>query len=97
MMQPAVHNHWRLRAREDGEKPSPPRDCKADIFGACHCRLLLNRNESRFEACDGKAALMFCVIEESSMALDEPPSQETERNLNLGKYAMREAADPLIR
>jgi hypothetical protein len=32
---------------------------------------------------------MFCVIEEGSMGLDKPPSQETERNLNLGKYAMR--------
>ena len=28
----AVHNHPRLRAREDGEKPSPPRDCKAKKF-----------------------------------------------------------------
>ena len=28
----AVHNHPRLRAREDGEKPSPPRDCKAKNF-----------------------------------------------------------------
>jgi|ERR1700719_285796 len=33
----AVNNHQRLRAREDGAKPSPPRDCKAEIFGACHC------------------------------------------------------------
>ena len=33
----AVNNHERLRAREDGAKPSPPRDCKAEIFGACHC------------------------------------------------------------
>jgi hypothetical protein len=39
---------------------------------------------------------MFCVIEEGSMGLDKPPSQETERNLNLGKYAMSEPADPLI-
>ena len=28
----AVNNHRRLRAREDGEKPSPPRDCKAKKF-----------------------------------------------------------------
>jgi hypothetical protein len=33
----AVNNHERLCAREDGAKPSPPRDCKAEIFGACHC------------------------------------------------------------
>jgi len=33
----AVHNHQRLRAREDGEKPSPPRDCKAEFFSAHHC------------------------------------------------------------
>jgi hypothetical protein len=29
-----VHNHRRLRAREDGEKPSPPRDCKAEELSA---------------------------------------------------------------
>jgi hypothetical protein len=28
----AVDNHRRLRAREDGERPSPPRDCKAEKF-----------------------------------------------------------------
>jgi len=28
----AVHTHLRLRAREDGEEPSPPRDCKAESF-----------------------------------------------------------------
>jgi len=27
----AVHNHLRLRVREDGENPSPPRDCKAEV------------------------------------------------------------------
>jgi len=27
-----VDNHQRLRAREDGEMPSPPRDCKAKKF-----------------------------------------------------------------
>ena len=32
-----VNNHPRLRAREDGENPSPPRDCKAEKFaGARH-------------------------------------------------------------
>jgi len=30
-MRRAVHNYPRLRAREDGEKPSPPRDCKAEF------------------------------------------------------------------
>src|SRR6266571_1629398 len=31
-------NHRRLRAREDGENPSPPRDCKAgSASGAGHC------------------------------------------------------------
>ena len=29
-----VHNHPKLRAWEDGEKPSPTRDCKAEVFGA---------------------------------------------------------------
>jgi hypothetical protein len=32
MLASAVDNHRRLRAREDGEKPSPPRDCKAENF-----------------------------------------------------------------
>ena len=32
MLARAVDNHRRLRAREDGEKPSPPRDCKAENF-----------------------------------------------------------------
>ena len=43
----------------------------------------------QFGTRDGKVALMSCIIEGISMALDEPPSQETERNLNLGKNAMR--------
>jgi len=60
-MPSAVHNHTRLRAREDGEKPSPPRDCKAEIFGACHCRWL-SRKQLRFETRDGKAALMCGVF-----------------------------------
>ena len=30
----AVDNHPRLRVREDGEKPSPPRDCKAKVLSA---------------------------------------------------------------
>jgi hypothetical protein len=32
MLASAVDNHRRLRAREDGEKPSPPRDCKEENF-----------------------------------------------------------------
>jgi hypothetical protein len=38
---------------------------------------------------------MFSVIEEGSMRLDKPPSQETERNLNLGKHAMRRTCGSL--
>jgi hypothetical protein len=32
----AAHYHQRLRVREDGENPSPPRDCEARFFGARH-------------------------------------------------------------
>jgi hypothetical protein len=42
----AVHNHRRLRAREDGKKPSPPRDCKAESFRRVPLSLELNRCDS---------------------------------------------------
>jgi hypothetical protein len=58
--------HWKLRAREDGEKPSPPRDCKAGNFGRGHCFVgWLSIRESWLRG--GKAAPQML-----------PPSQETD-------------------
>jgi hypothetical protein len=54
----AVHNHQRLRAREDGEKPSPPRDCKAEFFQRAPLSEAKNRSKPRFRVKDGKAALL---------------------------------------
>jgi hypothetical protein len=58
-MQSAVHNHTRLRAREDGEKPSPPRDCKAERFRRVPLSSVMSCKRLRFETRDGKAALML--------------------------------------
>ena len=51
----AVHNHRRLRAREDGENPSPPRDCKAEQFRRAPLARAANRSRS-IRCRDGKAA-----------------------------------------
>jgi hypothetical protein len=57
----AVHNHTKLRAWEDGEKPSPTRDCKAAFFfRAGHCLGNESRDSWRFGQ-DGKAALMLRI------------------------------------
>src|SRR5215469_10751413 len=58
----------RFRAREDGEKPSPPRDCKAgEFFAACHCPA---RNRNRLLAgWEGRVAAPM---------VGNPPSQETD-------------------
>ena len=57
----------RLRAREDGEKPSPPRDCKAEVFGASHCPAA---DVERFAARMGRPRRCPTLIGTS-------PSQET--------------------
>jgi hypothetical protein len=67
----------RLRAREDGENPSPPRDCKAENFRREPLSHALNCSKLEFEAAMGRPRWT------------KPLSQETERNLNLGKYAQR--------
>jgi hypothetical protein len=56
-----VHNHTKLRAWEDGEKPSPTRDCKAaKFFRAGHFLGCEPRVFWRFGQ-DGKAALMLRI------------------------------------
>jgi hypothetical protein len=44
----------RLRAREDGEKPSPPRDCKAENFRREPLSYALNCCELQFGAAMGR-------------------------------------------
>jgi hypothetical protein len=44
----------RLRAREDGENPSPPRDCKAEKFRRVPLSHALNCSKLRFEAAMGR-------------------------------------------
>jgi hypothetical protein len=59
-----------------------------EILGARHCRSFelqaIAIEDLRWE---GRADVL--LLPGKSVALDKPPSQETERNLNLGQYAMR--------
>jgi hypothetical protein len=72
----AVHLHKRLRAWEDGEKPSPTRDCKAGKFSAL-VTFFGEESQCDFQpGWEGRADASHSSVK-FRRTRSEPPSQET--------------------
>ena len=78
----AVNNHPRLRAWEDGEKPSPTRDCKAETFSAL---ATVFGEESVFDskAGMGRPRRCFEFVEKLQRKRNQPAKPGDRRSFNL--------------